>query len=566
MITREDIIGLYIALFGRAPEGNGLDNWYNLAVNNNLNLSQLANSMVNAAVQVINSNDFYKMIYPQYMNINLSDYFSIRDIVETVYKNIFNKDYNSDPEGIDGWVNAVLNGNMDIGSAVVSIIEAALNTDWSYDPTAFKAYKTFLNRINVAKYIADHIEEFDGDFYKFRKYIYEVNDRDESIQSVKMDLFVDKINTEGIDLKYADPNIRINEYRIEVYLDPGGAIVFGHTFLGLRSDNNKDIFVGFEKNENYNFLGLDNPNTYSGQVRDETLPVYKKGFIRALKQGPIFEYPLLGPKEFNKIKNYIDNFKADYSLLDSKFDGNNYNYDGKYNCLTFVDHILDKIGANLNLEEITTPLEMKGWFKKEFNSRELIVEVKNTSNLTFADGFNASYTGRNDDDYLYASGDKINDSVTLDATLENEGFSDYIMALDGNDYVFAFEGNDYIDGGEGNDILVGGMGNDTYVFNFTNDTYTNPEVDRILDYDGINTLILKTDEDDIVIKQLLNNNSDEGIFVFDNLETNSPKGIIIIEDFNNDYGINMYIEDYTNADSINLSEDSVYFLLEEYLN
>lgn len=564
MVSKEDIIGLYIALFGRAPEGNGLEYWYNFAINNNLTLSQVANSMLSAAEQVVSSNSFYRNIYPQYVDIDVSNYYDVRDIVETIYKNIFDKDYNNDPQGIDGWVNAVLNGGMDIGSVAATIMEAALNTDWSHDINAFKAYKTFLNRINVAEYIANQIKDFDGDFYKFKNYIYKVNDNETSIQNIKEELFLDKINTEGINLKYVEPKVRLNEYRVEVYIDPGGAYIFGHTFLGLRNDSSKDIFVGFEKSENYSIIPLDDPNTYSGQVRDETSPEYKEGFIRAIKQGPIFEYPLLSSDEFNRIKEYIDNFKADYSLLDSEFDNNNYEYDGKYNCLTFVDHILDRLGANLNLEEITTPLEMKGWFKKEFNFREGIVKTNDTSNLPFADGFNAVYSGHNDDDYVYASGDKMDNSITLDETLKNKGFSDYIIALDGNDYVFAFEGNDYIDGGEGNDVLIGGLGDDTYVFDFTNDTYTNPEVDRIIDYDGVNILKLKVDEDDVVLEKPLNNNYDEGIFIFDNVETNSPKGIIIVEDYNNDYGIDMYIENYPDIDNIQYSENSVYFLLEEY--
>ena len=121
MVSKKGIVALYISLFGRAPEGEGLYSWYSLANQNNLSMEQVASKMIEAAQQVVNSNDQYKQIYPQYTNINTKDYNSVKSIVETVYQNIFNKSYNDDPNGIDGWVNSVINGHMSLGGAVASI-------------------------------------------------------------------------------------------------------------------------------------------------------------------------------------------------------------------------------------------------------------------------------------------------------------------------------------------------------------------------------------------------------------------------------------------------------------
>ena len=201
MVSREGIVALYISLFGRAPEGEGLYAWYTLANQNNLSMEDVANKMIEAAQQVVNSDEQYKQIYPQYINVNPSDYNSVKAIIETIYKNIFNKTYDDDPTGIDTWVNSVINGEMSLGSATANIIYAALNTDWSNDPEAYKAYKTFVNRIDVSLFVADNIKKFNGDFNQFKSFLEDVNDSLESVNLKKEEIIMlkDEINFLGYD-------------------------------------------------------------------------------------------------------------------------------------------------------------------------------------------------------------------------------------------------------------------------------------------------------------------------------------------------------------------------------
>ena len=66
-ITKTDVTKLYIAMFNRAPEGLGLENWYDTAINNGWDLGTLAQCMLNAAVQVVAASPEYQNLYPQYV-------------------------------------------------------------------------------------------------------------------------------------------------------------------------------------------------------------------------------------------------------------------------------------------------------------------------------------------------------------------------------------------------------------------------------------------------------------------------------------------------------------------
>ena len=70
-------------------------------------MSELANNMLEAAVNVVNSSDEYKEIYPQYANFDINNDNKIREVVESVYKTLFGKTYEDDPDGIDGWVESI---------------------------------------------------------------------------------------------------------------------------------------------------------------------------------------------------------------------------------------------------------------------------------------------------------------------------------------------------------------------------------------------------------------------------------------------------------------------------
>jgi len=188
-VSKDIVAALYVAMFSRAPEGEGLESWYKAATENNWTVDQLAEAMLQAAQQVVSSNEKYVEIYPQYVNVDPTNPESVRKIIATVYENVLGKGYDDDPQGIDGWVNAVVNGQMTIGGAVAGIIDVALNHDWSDNPEAQKAVETLKNRIEVAKFFAEHVKEFDGDFKKYQQIITMVTDDPSTVEQAKLKVY-----------------------------------------------------------------------------------------------------------------------------------------------------------------------------------------------------------------------------------------------------------------------------------------------------------------------------------------------------------------------------------------
>ena len=71
MVSKEDVAALYVALFNRAPEGEGLDSWYNAALSNNWGIGELAESMLLAAQQIVSSSPEYQSVYFLLLNVIL---------------------------------------------------------------------------------------------------------------------------------------------------------------------------------------------------------------------------------------------------------------------------------------------------------------------------------------------------------------------------------------------------------------------------------------------------------------------------------------------------------------
>ena len=173
--TATDIAKLYIAMFDRAPEQEGLNYWLNQA-NNGMSLSEIANAMADAAKTL------YPSDYPDYANYNPQDANSVEAVINDIYKVLFNKDSSTDPDGVNYWVNEITSGKMDLGTAVVTLEKAAeeyLNSD---DAAAKAAAETFMNRVDAAVKIADVLPTAD------------ING-DGKIDSTDFQVFKDTINT-----------------------------------------------------------------------------------------------------------------------------------------------------------------------------------------------------------------------------------------------------------------------------------------------------------------------------------------------------------------------------------
>jgi len=262
MVSKEDIAALYIALFSRAPEGEALDNWFAASIENNWGIAELSESMLLAAQQVVSSNPEYQKIYPQYINVDSTNPESVKAIIETVYKTLFDKTYQDDPEGINGWVNNVVYNGQPIGEAIASIEIVAKKMALGEIPADEKtllAAKTFLNRIDAALYVAEKIYKFDGDFTKFQNFILQVTDDPQSIENIVSLLNntdntnTDNTNTDNTNTNNTNTdntNININNTNID------------NTNTNTNIDNtNTDNTNTDNTNTNTDNTNIDNTNT-----------------------------------------------------------------------------------------------------------------------------------------------------------------------------------------------------------------------------------------------------------------------------------------------------------------
>ncbi|RUM32161.1 MAG: hypothetical protein DSY32_00380 [Aquifex sp.] len=181
---KKDIALIYVGVFGRAPEGEGLNYWVEQFQANNWSLRELAENMYIAALE-----------YPGYEN--LSD---PKNLVEAVYQNVLGKtsfaDYDGD--GVidnDWWVDQINKGLVTPGKLIADILYAAI-TQYSDDP----ATKTLLNRAEVAVYAAEKMPKADingdnvPDFDVFKEFIANVTDDPNTVQQAmqQVDEYINK--------------------------------------------------------------------------------------------------------------------------------------------------------------------------------------------------------------------------------------------------------------------------------------------------------------------------------------------------------------------------------------
>jgi hypothetical protein len=172
-------------MFNRAPEGQGLNYWYYQALENGWDMSQLANAMLDGAKSYVQSDPTAAEIYPQYANLDTTNPDSVKAVIDTVYKILFNKDSSTDPEGVQHWVDDVVNNGVSLGETIANIVKAAedyLNSD---DPAAKAAAEAFENKAQVALYVAEKFPKFDGDFTKFQKFVKIVTDDPSTIKAAE---------------------------------------------------------------------------------------------------------------------------------------------------------------------------------------------------------------------------------------------------------------------------------------------------------------------------------------------------------------------------------------------
>ena len=142
-VTKAQVAQLYVALFNRAPEGQGLNAW--MAAGATKNLAQIANDMLAApAVRA-------------YFNGRID---SNVNYVENIYKNILGKDLTTDSAGINAWAS-----ELDRGVSRGEVLERVFQTATSAEAIAADpvAAAVFANKTAVAAYMAEKVPNISQD-------------------------------------------------------------------------------------------------------------------------------------------------------------------------------------------------------------------------------------------------------------------------------------------------------------------------------------------------------------------------------------------------------------------
>ena len=243
-VTDRDIVKLYIALFGRAPEGNGFNYWKIQATTNNWDIIQLANNMYYAAAKM----------FPEYSDV--------RTVIENIYQNVLGKSPEDDPEGINYWVEQINNGATTIGRVAADIIYVA-ETQYPDHP----ATKTLENRTEVGLYVAQKIKTADingdgkvtiTDLEEFKKLIAIVTDDPTTIETAKQ--MVDKM---------VNP---VEEYILKVgpeeVLGTAGKDLFIGVVSPLANENTLDSDDKIDGGDGEDVLQVDLKGNFSGFTTD----------------------------------------------------------------------------------------------------------------------------------------------------------------------------------------------------------------------------------------------------------------------------------------------------------
>jgi hypothetical protein len=187
MATRDQIVELYVALFQRAPTKEEVDSWYSVEADKPM--GEAAADMLFAAVNVVLEDSEAASYYPDYGYLIFSDTEYYRKIIEDVYKVTLNKDYTTDPEGIDGWLTQVESHGGDLHALGETIGDIIYIADLfasgelpAEDPETVAAATAFKNKVEVAKATAEKVEKFNGDFQLFQSLITEVTDDPATLQ------------------------------------------------------------------------------------------------------------------------------------------------------------------------------------------------------------------------------------------------------------------------------------------------------------------------------------------------------------------------------------------------
>lgn len=199
-LTQSQISALYVTLFGRVGEGEGIRFWLEASAKNaKLKLEDIANEMLKTSAS--------KEFFAGSLDLN-------KDFINHIYKTTLNKDMNTDAEGKAFWTQK-LDSGMSRGLIVSELLKSALNPNYSKskDPATKAAHDLLVNKIMLANIIADTVKNIPaGDIKSALKNFIELNLAVNST-STKEDikkLIESKKDILGIDVSRVDALLEAN--------------------------------------------------------------------------------------------------------------------------------------------------------------------------------------------------------------------------------------------------------------------------------------------------------------------------------------------------------------------
>jgi len=168
-LTKTEVSQLYVAVFGRASEGNGNKFWQT----DKPDMVTTCNAML--------ATDSAQNYFGETLNDNQA-------FIEYIYFNTLGKTYADDPEGIAFWVNK-LEGGKSKGDVVVELINA-VQDPWN----AGNAQYQFKNKVLVSNYVVNNIPSVSGNINQFMDCIeyvtHDLGTVSDAIYSVNIDFGV----------------------------------------------------------------------------------------------------------------------------------------------------------------------------------------------------------------------------------------------------------------------------------------------------------------------------------------------------------------------------------------
>lgn len=462
--SRKDVAVIYVGVFGRAPEKQGLDYWVNQMQQNGWDLKQLAENMYNAAIQ-----------YTGYEQLSNTDY-----LVETLYENILGKTKQDDPDGINYWKTQIETGHTTKGKAIADIIYAAI-TQYANNP----ATKTLLNRADVAIQVAEKFDNADidnngklddSDFEVFKDIVKAVKDKDEDktkvinlLDNIKQNpnlakqllnptspsdkdtSIFDKIKQNSKLQEYTDKSEKIQGTDNDDYINGGGGNDTIHAGAG------NDVVEG----------GTGNDKIYGEYGRDYLIGGY-------------------GADEIYAIDNSYDS-GIETTYIEGYFDKNGNYVGGYYKYIVDVwSEVLDGGGGDDKLY---------GGYGGDI--------IKGGDGADYIVGDNDSLYINDQNKYYFTNGEKLDLSVMFNDEIYGGKGDDEIYGKYGNDKIYGGSGDDYIDGGDGNDNIDAGEGNDTIYGGDGDDTIIAGEGnDKVYDSAGNDNVDLGNGDDEVYFKRI----------------------------------------------------------------